>query len=158
LLAQSQLDIFHDKALGFLSKQKYELNEKGQQERELTTEQVGPSLTRFAKELLLNQLIVRYDGHLPARPLISSGMTFLPDAQVTFHSQKVLAIEVKIIREQDPSGSLAKAIGQTLMYRALGFECALGLVFDLRKKKHESLASTLSTIGGTRRTNFILFT
>ncbi len=157
MLSQDQLDVFFSKTVDFLLKQQFKLNEKGQQERDLTTRQVGPSLKSLTQTLLLNQLVVRYDGHLPARPLIQCGMTFLPDAQITLHSQKVMAVEVKIIREQDPSGSLSKAIGQTLMYRALGFESALGIIFDLRKERHFALDETLKALCHTKRTRFLLF-
>lgn len=157
MLSQSQVEIFFSRALDFLTKQKFELNEQGQQERELTTNQVGPAIKSFTQNLLTNQLIVRYDGHLPARPLMKYGMTFLPDAQVTLHTQKLLAVEVKIIREIDPSGSLSKAIGQTQMYRALGFESAIGLIFDLRKSRHHSLSNTLQSLERDQRTKFLLF-
>jgi len=157
LLSQGQLNVFFSKSIDFFTKQKFQLSEQGQQERELTTLQVGPALERLTQTLMLNQLIVRYDGHLAARPLIKFGMTFLPDAQVTLNMQKIMAIEVKIIRELDPSGSLSKALGQTLMYKALGFECALGLIFDLRTERHHSLSETLSSLGDKNRTKFILF-
>jgi hypothetical protein len=158
LLSQESLEVFYGKTLEFLLGQKFELGEKGQQERALTTGQVGPSLNAFANSLMIKQLIVRYDGHLPARPLIRFGMTFLPDAQITFNAQKILAVEVKILREQDASGSLSKAIGQTLMYRRLGFECSIGLIFDLRKgKKDDSLGEALLNLSNLRRTDFILF-
>jgi hypothetical protein len=100
---------------------------------------------------------VRYDGHLAARPLIQHGMTFLPDAQITLHSQKILAVEVKIIRDVDPSGSLSKAIGQTIMYKSLGFESSIGLIFDMRKERHDSLAETLLSLNGSKMTHFLLF-
>lgn len=157
MLSQTQIEVFFSKAIDFLTQQKFELNEQGQQERELTTHQVGPAIKSFTQNLLINQLIVRYDGHLPARPLIKYGMTFLPDAQVTLHTQRLLAVEVKIIREIDPSGSLSKAIGQTQMYRALGFECAIGLIFDLRKSRHSSLSNSLQSLERDPRTKFVLF-
>jgi hypothetical protein len=85
-------------------------------------------------------------------------MTFLPDAQASLGSQKILAIEVKILRDSDPSGSLSKAIGQTLMYRALGFEMALGLIFDNRTRKHSGLEDPLAMLDQKEnRVKFILF-
>jgi hypothetical protein len=157
LLSQEELDVFFNKVILHLTENTFEVKEKGQQERELTTNQVGPCLKNFAESLMIKQLIVRYDGHLAARPLIQHGMKFLPDAQITIHSQRILAVEVKIIREVDPSGSLSKAIGQTLMYKALGFENSLGLIFDMRTEKHHSLAETLLSLNLSKRTQFLLF-
>jgi hypothetical protein len=85
-------------------------------------------------------------------------MTFLPDAQASLGAQKILAIEVKILRDGDPSGSLSKAIGQTFMYRALGFEMSLGLIFDYMSKRHVGLENPLSEIDQIdNRVKFILF-
>jgi hypothetical protein len=157
-LNQAQLDILFLKAIEFLQNQAYEATSEGQQERTLTKNQIGPALRKFALSLGIPQLVVRHDGDSPVRPLLRHGMTFLPDAQISLGSQKVLAVEVKILRESDPSGSLSKALGQTFMYRSLGYEISLGMIFDFRRKAHADLHDSLSKVGSTsERIKVLLF-
>ena len=73
-------------------------------------------------------------------------------------TQKILSIEVKILRDSDPSGSLSKAVGQTYLYRALGFEMSLGLIFDGRTKNFAGLEDTLAKLDDQEnRVKFVLF-
>jgi hypothetical protein len=135
-----------------------EYETQGQLERTLTKTEIGPAIQDFVDSLAMPQLIVRYDGHKAVRPLLRHGMTFLPDAQVTLGHQKVAAVEVKILRDTDPSGSLSKAIGQTFMYRSLGFEMSIALIIDARTRSFEGLENPLQEIDDfENRVKFILF-
>lgn len=155
---QGNLEKFFTKLVKHFQSIELEYEARGQLERSLTKTQVGPALQEFVDSLAIPQLIVRYDGHKSVRPLLRHGMTFLPDAQVTLGHQKILAIEVKILRDGDPSGSLSKAIGQTYLYRALGFEMALGIIIDARTHKHDGLEIPLAKIDNLEdRVRFILF-
>ena len=157
-LSEARLEKFFLRLIEHFQSVELEYEAQGQLERSLTKSQVGPALQKFIDSLAMPQLIVRYDGHKSVRPLLRHGMTFLPDAQVTLGNQKIVAIEVKILRDGDPSGSLSKAIGQTYLYRALGFEMALGLVIDARSRKHEGLENPLEKIDNSeKRVKFILF-
>jgi hypothetical protein len=157
-LTELEVQRFFEKVSAHFQNQEIEALAQGQQERSLTKNQIGPALKEFVTKLGISQIVVRYDGDNPVRPLLRHGMTFLPDAQASLGSQKILAIEVKILRDSDPSGSLSKAIGQTLMYRALGFEMALGLIFDNRTRKHSGLEDPLAMLDQKEnRVKFILF-
>lgn len=157
-LTESEVQKFFEKVVSFYEGKEIEAMAQGQQERSLTKNQIGPALKEFVTKVGIPQIVIRYDGHNPVRPLLRHGMTFLPDAQASLGSQKILAIEVKILRDSDPSGSLSKAIGQTYLYRALGFEMSLGLIFDHRSKRHGGLEVPLSEIDQLdNRVKFILF-
>jgi hypothetical protein len=157
-LTESEIQKFFEKVVSFFEGKEIEAMAQGQQERSLTKNQIGPALKEFVTKIGIPQIVVRYDGHNPVRPLLRHGMTFLPDAQASLGSQKILAIEVKILRDSDPSGSLSKAIGQTFMYRALGFEMSVGLIFDHRSKRYGGLEVPLSDIDQLdNRVKFILF-
>ena len=157
-LTESEIEKFFEKVVSFFEGKEIEAMAQGQQERSLTKNQIGPALKELVTKIGIQQIVVRYDGHNPVRPLLRHGMTFLPDAQASLGSQKILAIEVKILRDSDPSGSLSKAIGQTFMYRALGFEMSLGLIFDNRSKGYGGLETPLSAIDQIEnRVKFILF-
>lgn len=158
-LSESEISVFFARLGEYLRTQEFLLESQNIQEREITATTVGPALKQFVSGLLIPQMMVRYDGDLASKPLLRNGMSFFPDAQVSLNLQKVLSVEVKIIRDQDPSGSLSKAIGQAIIYRELGFECSIGLIFDFRKNRHDSLVDTLNSIGNKQsRVNFFLFT
>lgn len=155
---ESQLNEFFTEVNDFIVRQKFVLRDQGQQEREFTKEQVGPALQKFLNDTLRSQITLRFDGELSALPLIRYGMKFYPDAQLSFRTQRILSVEVKIIRDSDASGSLSKAIGQTLMYRALGYECSIGLILDARSNSADSLSDSLEFIDTQlSRTKFVLF-
>ena len=157
-LKESEIERFFEKVIAYFENEKIEAIAEGQQERTLTKTQVGPALRAFTDGIGIPQIVVRFDGDVAVRPLQRHGMTFLPDAQASLGNQKILAIEVKILRDSDPSGSLSKAIGQTFMYRALGFEMALGLIFDNRSKHFSGLENPLSQVDQkNNRVKFILF-
>lgn len=157
-LSEARLEKFFQKLVEQFQSIEIEYEAQGQIERALTKSQFGPALQKFIDSLIMPQLIARYDGHKSVRPLLRHGMTFLPDAQVTLGNQKIVAIEVKILRDGDPSGSLSKAIGQTYLYRSLGFEMSLGLIIDARTRKHEGLEVPLARIDNLAdRVKFILF-
>jgi hypothetical protein len=157
-LSKSYLEKFFEKLISHYQSIEIEYDAQGQIERSLTKKQIGPALNKFVESLLVPQLLVRYDGHKTVKPLLRHGMTFLPDAHVTLGNQKVAALEVKILRDGDPSGSLSKAIGQTYLYRALGFEMSLGLIIDARTKKYDGLEVPIEKIDDVEnRIKFILF-
>lgn len=157
-LSEARLEKFFLKLIDHFQKIRIDYEVKGQLERSLTKSQIGPALQNFVNSLMMPQLIVRFDGHKAVRPLLRHGMTFLPDAQVILGNQKVAAIEVKILRDKDPSGCLSKAIGQTHLYHALGFEMSLGVIVDARTKKNDGLESALLKIDNLeKRIKFILF-
>ncbi len=156
-LSEAKLDKLGKVTLDYLQRVDWEIPLAGQQERSVTNHSVGPAMEKLIAELREPQLVIRYDGKLQPRSILRHGMNFLPDLEVYLYTQKCIAIEVKILRDSDASGSLSKAVGQTFLYRALGFEIALGLVFDIRKNKRSGLQNTLDELSGSDdRVNFIV--
>jgi hypothetical protein len=157
-LSASQLDVVFKRLVKYFSEIESPSIAWGQQERSLTKNWVGPKLKEFSDSLLIPQLVLRFDGSTAVRPLLKHGMTFLPDAHLNLSHQKICAIEVKILRDTDPSGSLAKAIGQTFMYKNLGYAISLGLIFDLRSKANLDLQDDMDQLAWKeRRVSFIYF-
>lgn len=110
-----------------------------QQERSFTQKVVYPKLLEWVESLEIPQLIVRSDGIRTPRQINKFGMTFIPDLEVTHLSQKCIAVEVKLLRSTDPSGSLAKAVGQAKLYRELGFEISSAIIVDARRRNYQGL-------------------
>lgn len=156
-LTFSRLENLNRITLEYLRNFEWEFPRPNQQERSLTNHTVGPSMENLLLKLGERQLVIRYDGKLNPRSMMRHGMNFLPDLEVYLYSQKCIALEVKILRDNDASGSLSKAIGQTFMYKALGFEIAIGLIFDARTKSRAGLQETLDElVSSETRVNFIV--
>ena len=119
---------------------------EGQQERSITHHYVGPVVKSVLETVGERQLILRHDGAIAPRSILRYGMSFSPDLEISLYSQKCLAVEVKILRDHDASGSLTKAVGQTFMYKALGFDKVIGLIFDVRKNTKLGLRETLNQL------------
>jgi hypothetical protein len=156
-LSQPKLDKLSAITVEYLRNVDWVLPVVGQQERTVTNHSVGPAIENLTEGLREPHLVIRYDGKLNPRSILRHGMNFLPDVEVYMFTQKCLAIEVKILRDSDASGSLTKAVGQTFLYKALGFEIAIGLIFDIRKNKRSGLQQTLDELSQfDDRVNFIV--
>jgi hypothetical protein len=118
-----------------------------QLERSITRNTVAPIIKDHILNIGANTLVVRHDGHLAPRAIIRHGMSFAPDLDISRLNQRCLAIEVKILRPNDASGSLSKAIGQTLAYKALGYEGTIGLILDGRGTSRPGLQELIESFG-----------
>ena len=101
-------------------------------ETTFTGDYLLPLVKNFLASLDHRSLMLRADGGVVPLPLSYAGFTFVPDLEVREFEKKLLAVEVKFLRDADPSGSLVKAIGQAVIYRALAFEFTYMLVVDCR--------------------------
>jgi len=101
-------------------------------EKKFTSEVLLPQLQEFVNSLKKPELYVRGDGGPSVIPLVWNGISFFPDMSIVSSHEKYVAFEVKVLRDSDPGGSLSKAIGQTFLYRKLGYVSSFGIIFDLR--------------------------
>lgn len=110
-------------------------------ERIFTCEQLLPWLQGKVQELRKPELYVRGDGGPAVQSLYWQGFGFYPDLSLVMNLQKLVAFEVKFIRDGNSSNPLTKAIGQAFMYSNLGFVSSHALVFDIRRLEgnHKSL-------------------
>ena len=112
-----------------------------------TSNVVLPVVKGIVKKANKPGLYVRGDGSHPVKSIHHANLEFKPDISIGFHNDLHLAFEVKIIRNSDPSGSFAKAIGQGLTYRTIGgFDASFVLIFDLRRSAPLLSAPTKSLI------------
>lgn len=91
-----------------------------------------PWLTFWVKGLNHPGLYVRGDGGPSVPPITWEGITIFPDLVIVDGPSKYVAIEVKVISDVDPGGSLTKAVGQSVLYARLGYENSVGMIFDIR--------------------------
>lgn len=104
------------------------------QETAFTGTVLLPKVQDWVRTLGHRSLSLRADGGNPPGSLWVAGMEFVPDMEFREYESKLLAIEVKFLRDSDPSGSLAKSIGQANLYRALGFRFSYVLIVDCRNQ------------------------
>jgi len=103
-----------------------------------TSEVLLPWLRRKVKGLNKPGLYVRGDGGPAVHNMHWHGFDFYPDLAIVQDNFKLIGFEVKLIRQNDSSAPLTKAIGQTMVYSRLGFNFCHGLVFDLRNQQGSS--------------------
>jgi hypothetical protein len=138
-LSKNEVSALFNEVFGQLLNSSWPQIESSQMERSVTRNFVAPLIRDFLLNKGAFHLVLRSDGFLAPRPLIRHGMSFAPDVDISRLNQRILAIEVKILRDNDASGSLTKAIGQTFAYKALGYEKAIGLIFESRNRKARNL-------------------
>ncbi len=150
-VSKSEVARVFDEVYELLSGSNWPQVESAQLERSITRNNVAPII----RDYLLNKgafhLVLRSDGFLAPRPLLRHGMSFTPDVDLSRLSQRILAIEVKILRDHDASGSLSKAIGQTFAYKALGYETSIGLIFESRSRKARNLGNFIEQMNDIDR-------
>lgn len=100
-----------------------------------------PRVLEFVKTLRHNSLVVNGDRFSPTSSLFHAQMSFIPDIEILEFGHRLLAIEVKMIRESDSSGAFTKSLGQALVYKSLGFEFAHVVLLDCRNKPVQAWGS-----------------
>lgn len=143
-LSKDQIEKLHTEIASRFSNHNWPDLESGQLERTVTKNFVAPIVRTYLDNIGASTLVLRHDGQLQPRPLVRHGMSFAPDLDISRLNQRCLAVEVKILRSNDASGSLTKAIGQTFSYKALGYESSIGLIFEGRGRKYSNLQEELS--------------
>lgn len=101
-------------------------------ETEFTGTILVPRVLEFVKSLRHRSLVVNGDGFSPPSSLVYANMSFVPDIEILEFGHRLLAIEVKMIRDNDPTGAFTKSIGQAIVYKSLGFEFAHVVLIDCR--------------------------
>jgi len=90
------------------------------------------------QDLKIPALFLRGDGGVSPRPVPGFGTFFYPDLEISEFHSRYLAVEVKFIRDSDPSGSISKALGQALIYRAAGIPLVYVILIDCRSRDRSS--------------------
>ena len=119
-------------AIDFFSKLRFEVDQIPNGETEFTRNILFPSLSKWHKDLNMPTFILSSNGHLAPKPLSVWGMQFFPDITIEEFQNKLLAVEIKLLRDSESTGSLAKAIGQSFIYHTLGYYSSISLIMDLR--------------------------
>jgi len=116
-------------------------------EPEFTGQVLMPKIIEFVKGLRHKSLVVNGDRYSPTSSLHYAQMSFMPDIEILEFGRRLLALEVKMIRDGDPSGAFTKSLGQALIYKSLGFDFAHVMLFDCRSQiTHAWLSKSTGTL------------
>jgi len=118
--------------VSFVLSYEWERPRPGEREPGFTKRAVLPAVEGWVAGLRRNSIVVRGDGGVPPTPVSVLESYFYPDVEVSEFEHRLLALEVKFIREGDSSGAISKAIGQSSIYAANGFSYAHALLFECR--------------------------
>ena len=133
MLSEQQISSLYEMLLEEVTSMQIESPHVNEQETSFTSRVLYPWLRDWVAALRKPGLYVRGDGGPSISPVVWHGITFRPDLGIYSGQNKYVAVEIKLLTNADPGGSLTKAVGQTLMYEELGFAKSLGLIFDLSR-------------------------
>lgn len=102
----------------------------GEAEPLYTARAVQPILARVAKSIGIPGLVVGGHGMGPTHEASLMGLRFIPDAEVSFRGQRMIAIENKFIGTAHRQRQITSAIGQATMYALAGYRFSIGLMLD----------------------------
>lgn len=142
--SENKVSLLYSKTRETLSKHVWPLPLQDEKETTYTQRVILPFISDWVKELNEKDLHVRGDGGLNPLPIVWDEISLYPDVTIMIFHDRLLAIEVKFIRKEDPGGSLTKAIGQTLMYEKAGFANSIAIMFDSRRLEDSNQSFHLS--------------
>jgi hypothetical protein len=106
-------------------------------EETLTAERVQPVVVSIIESLSIDGITVAGDGRPRSAPSVSwSRWTFRPDVAILFRNQKLLAIEVKLLRGRGSGDAGAKGLGQATIYATQYEYSCLALYSASRNAAH----------------------
>jgi hypothetical protein len=101
-------------------------------------------------DLAIPGLLVAGEQAAPVQPVYLLGSQFFPDITVSYHSQPLIAVEVKYLKG---GGSVAVAIGQSVLYGLIGYRRSVMFVIDRNRKT--SADEVLRAVGLIRKSSGI---
>jgi hypothetical protein len=96
-----------------------------------TSRALQPLIAEAVHDREITGLLHAGDGVAPVAPVSFLGKPFYPDITVAFHTQLLLACEVKFLKDRQRQNVLATALGQASLYRAAGYERAMLVLLDV---------------------------
>lgn len=131
-LSDGEISRFADLVVKELSSRALSLPLEATTEREIsfTAHWVRPAVHAVADALGERGLIVAGDGGATVAPLPFLGLLFTPDVTIHYRTQRLVAIEVKLIRPGSGQSSLTRGIGQAKIYQECGFPVSVLLALN----------------------------
>lgn len=157
-LSNSQLERLITKTSSFIENTSFLPPLASEKEPAYTSRVLLPAVTEWVKSLNAGGLHVRGDGGANPLRIVWDEISLFPDITIMHFHDRLVSFEVKFLRNDDPGGSLTKALGQTYMYEKAGFTASIGIVIDCRKlTENHSLVSNTQEIQLTENSKAYIF-
>ena len=143
-LPEQQLEKLIQKTSTFLNETSLLPPLQTEKEPAYTKRVVLPAVSHWVTSLNAGALHVRGDGGANPLRVVWDDIVLYPDVTIMNFHERLISFEVKFIRNDDPGGSLTKALGQTLMYEKAGFAASYGIIIDCRKLMPDHMSVSIS--------------
>jgi hypothetical protein len=130
VLTKVQLDRLQELVVERLSQGDFESPQVRENEPQFTARVLAPALKGIVGQVAVPGLHVSGDGAAPIRTVSFLGSFFRPDLGISRYGEWLFALEVKYLKRGQRQGSIATAIGQSLVYRGCGFPRVVIFVVD----------------------------
>lgn len=101
-----------------------------------TARVVQPVVNSLIRKIDVPGLVVGGHGMGPAHSVYFMGLEFIPDSEVTYRGNKMLAIENKFIGSVNRQRQITAAVGQAMIYTLAGYEFSIGLLLDTQTSSY----------------------
>jgi hypothetical protein len=119
----------------------------GEIEEGFTATVVLPFIKHLVRDIGRKTLLVNGDGGTQPNHIYRFGTSFRPDLEIVEGFKRYIAFEVKLISDIDPSGSISKAFGQSVVYSQFSHRFAFCLLFDYRFSKEVLSLTSVDSLG-----------
>jgi hypothetical protein len=127
-LEQRHFDEIAERVLNRLAQDSLPAPLRMELEEAYTARVLFPAVCSFVQDVGLRGVLVAGDGGRRPPAVRFMGAYFWPDIVVSWRNKVILAVEVKLARQHCFQDSVATALGQSLVYRGLGGECAAVII------------------------------
>lgn len=115
-------------------------------EPQYTARSLQEPIRQVLDGLGIHGLIRTGEGAGRVGPVVLFGQRFYPDLAVTYHGRKVLAFEVKFMRQSGRENAVATALGQTYLYRQAGYRVSGAFLIDMYGRMTNAEITAAETI------------
>jgi hypothetical protein len=130
-----QLVEVFDRAFGSAS---LPMPQRGETEPQYAARVLLPIAAEARDRLNVSGLTLAGEGAGTVVPTYLLSHRFFPDFAVSYFAKRLLAVEVKFLRESGRSTAIASALGQCLLYQLDRYPYARALLIDLRGRLSSS--------------------
>jgi hypothetical protein len=129
-LTEAQSDVLFKRVVRSLKRDSLAIPFANEGETSYTSRCVQALVSTELDAIQFPGLFRRGDGAASVDTVEFMGMHFYPDVAVTLYSQRLVAVEVKLLRRGNRQNAIATALGQAMIYKSAGYEHAVVLLID----------------------------
>lgn len=129
-LTELQSKKIEEKIVAHLGSAVLRLPQDGESEPAFSKSVLAPAISAATVSLRQFGAVISGPGLSPVLTVRTANMEFIPDVAILFHRERLVAVEAKFIGTSGRQQALTQSIGQSVVYRALGYRHAVVVVAD----------------------------